>query len=120
MPEMKDRGRIRVGAFADLTLFDPRTILDGATYQDPAIASQGVRHVLVNGVPVVRDGRCALRERGHEASRAPGPANNSSSPITISGASRATLQVSRSVTISGRWSPGCHTSTNRASVSTTQ
>jgi len=57
VPEMKDRGRIRVGAYADLTIFDPLTVLDRATYENAAVPSQGVRHVVVNGTPVVRDGQ---------------------------------------------------------------
>lgn len=56
VPEMKDRGRIRVGAFADITVFDPLTVSDKATYTDAAVFSTGVRHVVVNGVPALRDG----------------------------------------------------------------
>jgi N-acyl-D-aspartate/D-glutamate deacylase len=56
-PDMKDRGRIRVGAFADITMFDAGKIIDRSTYTNAAIASTGVIHVLVNGVAVVRDGR---------------------------------------------------------------
>jgi len=57
VPEMKDRGRIRVGAIADLTIFDAQRIVDPSTYADAAVASTGVQHVLVNGVAVVRDGK---------------------------------------------------------------
>jgi dihydroorotase len=57
---MRDRGRIKVGAYADVTVFDPNTIIDKATFQNPAQSSDGIRHVLVNGVPVVQDGQ--LRE----------------------------------------------------------
>ncbi len=57
VPDMKDRGRIRAGAFADITIFDPARIIDGSTYLDAAIPSIGVAHVLVNGTPVVRDGK---------------------------------------------------------------
>jgi hypothetical protein len=56
IPDMKDRGRIRVGAWADVTVFDPRTIIDRSTYTDGTRASEGVRHVFVNGVAVVKDG----------------------------------------------------------------
>lgn len=56
VPEMRDRGRIRVGAFADITVFDPATVIDTSTYTNAASFSKGIVHVLVNGVPVVRGG----------------------------------------------------------------
>jgi N-acyl-D-aspartate/D-glutamate deacylase len=56
VPEMRDRGRIRVGAFADITVFDPATVIDTATYTKAAAFSEGITHVVVNGVPVVRGG----------------------------------------------------------------
>jgi dihydroorotase len=51
------KGRVQVGADADLTLFDANTIIDRATYAEPAAPSEGVVYVLVDGVTVVRDGR---------------------------------------------------------------
>jgi N-acyl-D-aspartate/D-glutamate deacylase len=57
VPAMKYKGRIRAGADADLTLFDPQTISDRATFQDAARESVGVRFVIVNGVVVVKDGQ---------------------------------------------------------------
>jgi dihydroorotase len=61
VPEMKDRGRIRAGAFADITVFDPATVIDKATYTDAAKFSEGIQHVIVNGVAVVRNGDFATR-----------------------------------------------------------
>jgi N-acyl-D-aspartate/D-glutamate deacylase len=57
VPAMRDRGRLRVGAFADITIFDPATIIDRATYQQPSQPSAGISEVLVNGALVYEHGR---------------------------------------------------------------
>jgi N-acyl-D-aspartate/D-glutamate deacylase len=54
--EMRDRGRLRAGAYADVTVFDPATVTDRSTYTNAAAYSEGILHVIVNGVPVVRQG----------------------------------------------------------------
>jgi N-acyl-D-aspartate/D-glutamate deacylase len=56
VPEMRDKGRIRIGADADITVFDPATVIDRATFEDSHQASEGIPHVLVAGTFVVRDG----------------------------------------------------------------
>ena len=55
-PVFRTKGRLRVGADADISVFDAATVIDRATYTEPALPSTGFRFVLVNGVPVVSDG----------------------------------------------------------------
>jgi N-acyl-D-aspartate/D-glutamate deacylase len=55
-PAFKDKGRIREGADADITVFDPQRVIDKATFDDPLQYSSGIQFVLVNGVPVVSNG----------------------------------------------------------------
>jgi N-acyl-D-amino-acid deacylase len=54
---LRDRGLLREGMFADIVIFDDRTIIDLATPDKPHQVSRGVDHVFVNGVAVLRDGR---------------------------------------------------------------
>ncbi len=56
VPAMRNKGRIKVGADADLVAFDPDRIIDKATFENPAQYSEGIKQVLVNGVFVVREG----------------------------------------------------------------
>jgi N-acyl-D-aspartate/D-glutamate deacylase len=56
VPSMRSKGRIRIGADADLTIFDPQSIIDQSTFQEPAKYAAGIRFVLVNGVLIVKDG----------------------------------------------------------------
>jgi N-acyl-D-amino-acid deacylase len=53
---LKDRGVLKVGAFADLVAFDPARVADGATFDAPQTYAAGVPYVVVNGAPVVVDG----------------------------------------------------------------
>jgi N-acyl-D-amino-acid deacylase len=53
---IKDRGRLAVGRFADVVVFDPKSIADRATYEQPHQYAIGMRHVWVNGTQVLKDG----------------------------------------------------------------
>lgn len=55
VPAMKTKGRLTVGADADVTVFNPATVLDRATFDAPTTPSAGILHVIVNGTFVVRD-----------------------------------------------------------------
>ena len=55
-PAMKHKGRVQVGADADLTLFDPAKVVDRATYAHPILTSTGIPYVIVGGTPVVDGG----------------------------------------------------------------
>jgi N-acyl-D-amino-acid deacylase len=56
---MKDRGQIRPGAFADIVIFDPATVNDAATYENPHQLSEGMLHIIVNGIVVRESGKFA-------------------------------------------------------------
>jgi N-acyl-D-aspartate/D-glutamate deacylase len=71
-PMFRDKGRVRVGADADLAVFDPATVADRSTYEAPARPAVGFRHVLVSGTPVVKDGKVV--EGVHPGRPARGPA----------------------------------------------
>lgn len=54
---MPDRGMLAAGKYADVVVFDAKTIADRGTPQEPSLAPVGMRHVIVNGTVVLRDGR---------------------------------------------------------------
>ena len=56
-PVFRDKGRIRIGVDADVTVFDPGKVLDKATYEQPMQYSEGIQFVFVNGTLVVKDGK---------------------------------------------------------------
>jgi N-acyl-D-aspartate/D-glutamate deacylase len=73
---LTERGLVRPGLYADLTVFDPATVGDRATFEDPHQPSVGIVHVFVNGRATLRDGALTaerpgrgLRGPGHTAAR---------------------------------------------------
>jgi dihydroorotase/N-acyl-D-amino-acid deacylase len=70
---LSDRGVLKAGLWADVVIFDPETITDRATFENPNQVSEGMKYVLVNGVPVIDDGKATnalpgkvLRGPGYE------------------------------------------------------
>ena len=57
IPAMQRKGRVQPGADADLVAFDASRIIDRATFAEPALPSEGVVHLLVQGRSVIRNGR---------------------------------------------------------------
>jgi N-acyl-D-aspartate/D-glutamate deacylase len=70
VPAMELKGRLRVGADADITIFDATTVIDRATYTDPTLPSEGILFVLVNGVLVVDGGELVPNARPGRGVRA--------------------------------------------------
>ena len=54
---LTDRGVLKQGMWADIVLFDPQTVRDVATFDDPNRLSEGMEYVLINGVPVIENGK---------------------------------------------------------------
>jgi len=70
-PVFRDKGRIRIGADADITVFDPDKVIDKATYEEPLQYSEGIHFVFVNGTLVVKDGKLVEGVFPGRAARAP-------------------------------------------------
>jgi N-acyl-D-aspartate/D-glutamate deacylase len=70
-PVFKNKGRIRVGADADITVFDPERVIDKATYEEPLQYSEGIQFVLVNGVAILKGGQLVEGVFPGRAARAP-------------------------------------------------
>lgn len=66
---LRDRGRIVEGAFADIAVFDPATVADHATYENPHVYATGMSHVVVNGEAVLRDGKLTHATPGRSLRR---------------------------------------------------
>ncbi len=70
LPEIRAKGRLQVGADADVTVFDPATVIDRSTYREPTLPSLGIPFVLVNGVLVVNRGELVADARPGKPLRA--------------------------------------------------
>jgi N-acyl-D-aspartate/D-glutamate deacylase len=70
-PVFKDKGRIRIGADADITVFDAARVVDKSTYEEPLRYSDGIQFVFVNGVAVLKDGQLVEGVFPGRAQRAP-------------------------------------------------
>ena len=81
---MIDRGLIGVGMAADIVVLDPATVIDRATYEEPALPSMGIQHVLVNGQVTLSHGVTTGRRSGRALMRG---ANMPSRPMTTGGRS---------------------------------
>ena len=64
VPMMADKGRVRAGADADITVFDPATVIDRGTYTNAAVPSAGIEYVFVNGVLTIEEGEYVDGARG--------------------------------------------------------
>ena len=62
--KLQKRGELKVGNFADVVIFDPATVQDHATFAKPHQYATGIIHVLVNGVPVIKDGEHTTAKPG--------------------------------------------------------
>lgn len=69
VPQMLRKGRLQVGADADIVVFDADTVQDRATFVEPQLVSTGFRHVVVNGVPVIEDAKRIADARPGQAIR---------------------------------------------------
>ena len=66
---LRDRGELRVGLVADITVFDPANVRDRATYEKPAQLSEGMRYVFVNGRMALAEGKVTAERAGRVLSR---------------------------------------------------
>lgn len=71
VPAMLQKGRLNVGADADITVFDAARVMDRATYREPSLPPAGIQEVIVNGVSVVLNGRAVENIAPGTAVRAP-------------------------------------------------
>jgi N-acyl-D-aspartate/D-glutamate deacylase len=87
---MTDRGLLAVGMVADVTVFDPATVIDRATFQQPTLPSEGIKHVLVNGRIALRNGEATSERAGRVIKRTTNmpsrPVSSGNRRVTAAGA----------------------------------
>ena len=83
-----DRGFLAPGMAADVTVFDPNTVIDHATYENPTLPSEGVRYVFVNGQLALRDGKPTGKQTGRTILRS---AHMPARPMSANAAHRVSL-----------------------------
>jgi N-acyl-D-amino-acid deacylase len=84
-----DRGLVGVGMAADITVFDPLTVVDHATYENPAVLSEGIRYVIVNGQVALSGGAATGTRAGRPLTRT---VNMPSRPSTTTAARSLTAR----------------------------
>ncbi|GIL37975.1 N-acyl-D-amino-acid deacylase family protein [Roseiterribacter gracilis] len=100
---LTDRGLLGVGMVADIAVFDPAKIIDNATYENPAVLSDGVRYLLVNGVVALKDGAITDAKAGKPLRRTQNMPTrklttgdrSASGTFDLAGGSKAELQLSQ-------------------------
>ena len=108
VPAMKQKGRLRVGADADITIFDAARVIDRSTYREPSLSPVGIQHVIVNGVSVVANGQAVDGVAPGKAVRAPRTPGSgqwsarSSTGVTVGGTWTA-VPDANSGTVTGTW-----------------
>jgi N-acyl-D-aspartate/D-glutamate deacylase len=85
-----DRGAIAPGMAADIVVFDPNTVIDHATFEQPTLKSEGIRHVIVNGIVALQDGVVTGRQTGAALMRSK---HMPSRPLVTTGARRAAVRM---------------------------
>ena len=98
-----DRGFVAAGMAADITVFDPATVIDHATYEQPALPSDGIRHVLVNGQLELRDGKVTGLKTGRRLIRT---ANMPSRPMRMTQQTRSIQAKGKTFQLNLTQSPG--------------
>lgn len=64
---LKNKGNLSIGADADVLIFDPETIQERSTFENPITAPVGIDYVIVNGTPAVKDGKIINGRAGKSA-----------------------------------------------------